>query len=179
MTVDKIKPIVASRFFKPFHTGINLGNMMFEIITSSYANSSEQLSSNPLEWGFALWLVIFIMTLPGGIANCINRIKQDGLTWSWRGVLELFKDVLWSGSIGPIAFMLVMRQTDELIYGLSACAISAHVAPRLIFGGNAIVEIGTNKYLKKIDPNAKPHQLTDEELNAIIESAINKAKETQ
>ncbi len=152
---------------------------MFEIITSSYANSAEQLSNNPLDWGFALWLVIFIMTLPAGIANCINRIKKDGLTWSWYGVLELLKDVLWSGSIGPIAFMLVMRQTDDLIYGLAICAISAHVAPRLIFGGNAIVEIGTNKYLKKLDPTAKPHQLTDEELNAMIKQTVDKAKETQ
>jgi len=149
---------------------------MFELITNAQANTSE-ISQNPLDWGIALWVLILAMTLPGGFANWVQRIGKDKYKWSWQGVLELLKDVAWSGSIGPIAFMIVIRQTDDLMLAIIANGICAHLAPRLIFGGNAIVDIGTNKYLKKIDPEAKKHQLSDDELNNLIQQAVNDAKE--
>jgi hypothetical protein len=141
---------------------------MFEVIKSAHA---ESLTTDPTQWNFALWFFIFLMSLPGGFANWVSRGIKKG--WSWRGVLELLKDVMCSASVAVIAFMGAMTQTDSIMIAAIASGICAHLAPRLIFSGNTLVEVGTNKYLKRLDPGVKLEEMpADEPIMEITQSQI-------
>jgi hypothetical protein len=154
---------------------------MFDIISTAHAQADITLSHNPMEWNLALWVFIFIFSLPGGFANWVTHNVQNGWAWSWRGVLALMKDIMCSASVAVISFMTVITQTDDLLFAAIGSGVCAHLAPRIIFSGNSLLEIGTNKYIRKIDPDAKIDPMPDavftrEQVEELIKQAIEKNK---
>jgi Cu/Ag efflux protein CusF len=139
---------------------------MFNLIQQAHAN--EFISDNPNDWDVGLWLMLFIISLPGGISNWWSAARDKKITWRW--FIDIMRDILCSSSVTVIAFMFSIDQFDNMTLALAIAGSCGHLAPRFIFSGNALLDVATNKYIRKIDPENKLATLTHDQLAVVAKT---------
>lgn len=100
---------------------------------------------DPTNWGVAIWILAAGMSVAGGLVNWYSRIKA-GHTRAFN-ILELLGEVFTSGFVGIGAFMSLQALDQPLGICAASAGIGGHMATRLLFAAERLIEGWVEKRL--------------------------------
>jgi len=101
------------------------------------------IDKDPTSWPYTTWLLAIGMASSGGVINWLSRIRK-GQTRSFN-IIELLGEVFTSGFVGLGVFMAAEAMEQPLGLCAAAAGVGGHMATRLLFAIEKILESKINK----------------------------------
>jgi len=101
------------------------------------------IDKDPTSWPYTTWLLAIGMASSGGVINWLSRIRK-GQTRSFN-IIELLGEVFTSGFVGLGVFMAAESMEQPLGLCAAAAGVGGHMATRLLFAIEKILESKINK----------------------------------
>lgn len=101
------------------------------------------IDKDPTSWPYTTWLLAIGMASSGGVINWLSRIRK-GQTRSFN-IIELLGEVFTSGFVGLGVFMAANAMEQPLGLCAAAAGVGGHMATRLLFAIEKILESKINK----------------------------------
>lgn len=102
---------------------------------------------DPTNWTAATWALAVGMAFAGGMVNWYSRIKR-GHTRAFN-LIELAGEIFTSGFVGIGAFMLLDGIGQPVGVCAAAAGVGGHMATRLLFAAERVLESYMATALKK------------------------------
>ena len=105
------------------------------------------IDQDPTNWDSRTWILVLAMSSIGGFVNWITKYKK-GIDMS---VMELIGELATSASVGVTAFMVLTAYGYPMLTCVAASSVSGHLATRIIFAMQSIVNAKRDAIIKKIN----------------------------
>ena len=95
-------------------------------------------AKDPLNWTLGTWILALSMAMGGGIVNWYAKLKSGHVRVF--NFVELLGEVFTSGFVGMGVFMLLDSWDQPAGLCAAAAGVSGHMATRLLFAIERVVE---------------------------------------
>lgn len=89
------------------------------------------VDGDPTDYSMWTYLWVFGLSIWGGLANFINKVKQRKARWI--NITELFGELFISGGVGLLTFFICEYSNTPQLISAVCIAISGHMGTRIIY----------------------------------------------
>lgn len=109
------------------------------------------IERDPTTWTLATWALASGMAVLGGLVNWWTRVKRGHARA--MNFVELIGEIVTSGFVGVVAFMLLDALDQPIGMCSAASGISGHMATRILFLAERNLEAWLNKWVDRYGPH--------------------------
>ena len=108
----------------------------------------KEVIKDPASWGIATWLLVFGVSMIGGISGWYKRIKA-GHPRSFN-MAELVGEIATSALMGFVGFIAALNYLESVGWASAIGGMSAHFSTRLLFQAEGLLDVVAKKVYAKV-----------------------------